>query len=686
MLVSTASCQAEGGSSDVSEAPRTIIPNQLCTTCTSINFASLGHPSHERSTASGFTLSPTRSPTCAICQLLEHSLDRSGERAEQGILRGTYDGRELQIYIENRRLEYSIQRCEQSLEAQTNQSVHVSKRFDPCELTRWLKECESHQCLPQNHSDSRCHLPQNFRVVDVIERRIVHCETFVRYCALSYVWGSRNQRFLQKNSQHELALEGRIDRLEELPQTIIDAMNLCRDIGCRYLWVDSLCIIQDCDEDRHSQIRSMADIYSQSYLCIIAATGEDANSGLRPYGRFGRQQPIETAVTQISGLGGFVATLSPQFAAEGIARSVWASRGWTLQEQALSRRVLFFAGTYTFFRCERSLWGEDFGLGFSNLFDRIQRWDLPMPPFYRRKSVDGHVYSNTFKQMLGEYLRRQKNLRYEEDILNAITGVLIRMKDDIGDHLWGLPSKRLSVALQWRSTEESFAGEQRPGFPSWSWAGWRHGLYDSSFDIYEGVDTESRNQSAISCWVMEGRMFREIEQIQVHVVATQLRKAMFDDRRPKACNGTSEHDLSALASFVASPNAVLDLLRGWQSPLETPISQHLFIWASCAKFHVDRVELDDGELVCVHLDGNRLGKVELNTRYRVKAGDSIECFVTTVGMYSMEVKVRVLLIKLVYKAGSLSPPIYRRVQALDTSVSLRDWVSYRPENRLIVLV
>jgi hypothetical protein len=79
-------------------------------------------------------------------------------------------------------------------------------------------------------------------------------------------------------------------------------------------------------------------IYSHAYLAIIAAAGDDAHAGIPPFGspRFTSNRSLLECRTS-----NLVASLSPQIASEAIATSKWSSRGWTPQEHALSRRVLF---------------------------------------------------------------------------------------------------------------------------------------------------------------------------------------------------------------------------------------------------------------------------------------------------------------------------------------------------------
>jgi hypothetical protein len=65
-----------------------------------------------------------------------------------------------------------------------------------------------------------------------------------------------------------------------LPNTISDAMYACAKLGHRHLWVDSLCIVQDDEDDVKEQIAHMSDIYSGAFLTVIAAWGEYSDSGL----------------------------------------------------------------------------------------------------------------------------------------------------------------------------------------------------------------------------------------------------------------------------------------------------------------------------------------------------------------------------------------------------------------------
>jgi hypothetical protein len=70
----------------------------------------------------------------------------------------------------------------------------------------------------------------------------------VRYAALSHCWGDHQgmtttAKSLEQNKQQV--------RWSDIPKTFQDAITTCRKIGLQYIWIDSLCIIQD---DRYAQV------------------------------------------------------------------------------------------------------------------------------------------------------------------------------------------------------------------------------------------------------------------------------------------------------------------------------------------------------------------------------------------------------------------------------------------------
>jgi hypothetical protein len=185
----------------------------------------------------------------------------------------------------------------------------VFAEFNPLLAKIWLAKCGAqHIACNPDHASEDFDFP--FRVIDVQEGRLVDAPPGVRYVALSYVWGGVKQVMLKRSNKQFLEQPGSItpEGLAEatgdyagvkeeveaegrtVPRTIRDAIRLCQLINERYLWVDSLCIIQDeeiqmetgawTNADKLAQIPKMDIIYGASALTVIAACGLDSNAGL----------------------------------------------------------------------------------------------------------------------------------------------------------------------------------------------------------------------------------------------------------------------------------------------------------------------------------------------------------------------------------------------------------------------
>ena len=681
----------------------------MCSQCAKVNFeffTTLG--SYDAANGEGLFWDKFCLETCDFCQLLQHCIypTGSGHRPLQGTLRGWYAVHELQFCWydgeKSTNLDYSVRYCKPPAPLHNSPPVQQSKQFDFHELKGWLEECENHPCFP---ADELLHsLPDHFRVIDVKSSCIFQPQERVEYCALSYVWGDHNDQQFKLDSSNEKQaevpgfLEGVI-----LPKTIVDAIALCKDIGCLYLWVDSLCIVQDDEKNKDTQIASMAEVYSQSLVTFVAATGKDSNAGLAPYR--GRNSVIPYLLRTIP-LGTFVASLSPEIAAQEIAASTWASRGWTLQEYALARRVLFFTGSYAFLRCKEALRCEDFGLGFPNCYESDRKWDLPLPPFYRRKAAFGRHYPSTFSQMLAQYVRR--TLTFKEDILDAFTGILARMEDreygpgGIGKkHIFGLPSKQFGAALQWNLP---WPTRERDGFPSWSWAGWIHATdpippkKGHFHDIYQGFDDQITDLSVLTCYMVRGgKRLKAIERNSFEGMLQAFSKeARMLRRSTRAADAEiTLMDLQLRLLFAPQAPDEVNAYIGNPEHSAKYFSQHVFLWASCATLEIDRVrpfpiprDLTIGCPICLK-DGSIIGCIQLKPEWLDDQSGPMHFFVSTAGLYpgpsphSLELKFKLILIQLCH-GGAL--PVYKRIQVSHTPISQKDWARANPKSKYIALV
>lgn len=176
-----------------------------------------------------------------------------------------------------------------------------------------------------------------------------------RYCALSHCWGSTSSHSLFTTTRKNIGTHLLGISLEKLPSTFRDAVILTRNLGIKYLWIDSLCIIQDDDDDWKRESAVMGLLYQNTSLVIAAAGSKDSAGGL-----FITKRP-KPLTTQLPFLvdgnqqGVFNATVSPNdkiIPNEGILRK----RAWAFQEWCLARRIVFFMpGGIT---CKPNSWNE----------------------------------------------------------------------------------------------------------------------------------------------------------------------------------------------------------------------------------------------------------------------------------------------------------------------------------------
>lgn len=165
------------------------------------------------------------------------------------------------------------------------------------------------------------------------------------YVCLSHCWGKSTM--LETTS---LTIERFKQRIpwEQLPRTFQDAVGFTRRLGIRYLWIDSLCIIQHDADDWSAEAAHMASVYEHAELTLAAASSKDSRGGLfrqpRPEACLSEEQSIW--LRQLPAPAFFKQPMLGRLGRNAFSDPDGASpllrRGWVLQERLLSRRVLHF--------------------------------------------------------------------------------------------------------------------------------------------------------------------------------------------------------------------------------------------------------------------------------------------------------------------------------------------------------
>ncbi|KAI8935734.1 hypothetical protein NX059_007254 [Plenodomus lindquistii] len=287
----------------------------------------------------------------------------------------------------------------------------------------------------------------------------------VRYVTLSYVWGQSPMFKLQKSNLRQLSQEGSLRNIiEHLPNTIKNAIELVSSMGERYLWVDSLCLVQDDADDVALGISMMNMIYRDSYCTIVAGSGVDAGAGLAGL-HTSSATDIRRVLTTRQVSPGLTMTIIHSVDWH-LSRSVYNERGWTLQELVLSRRTVIFIDGQIYFRCQEANWSEDtWSDEFHCWLDTDDSNISRMPTF-----MDGVLPSLWAYQKLCEDFSRRK-LRDDGDALRAFAGVIRPMTVSMDTSMTeGLPDLYLDHFLLFMATKGDL--RRRDRFASFSWAGW----------------------------------------------------------------------------------------------------------------------------------------------------------------------------------------------------------------------
>jgi hypothetical protein len=311
-------------------------------------------------------------------------------------------------------------------------------------VREWLEESSK-----ENSSMSEAFLLQraliDVRVVDVDQACIVSLPSDCEYVALSYVWGKISGNRLQCTTSNLDSLQqpGAL-KSADLPQTITDAIRACQQLHQQFLWVDSLCIVQDGPPASVSQqLNQMANIYHRATWTLVAATGDSASYGLAgvSYARRPRQFPLEL-------YNGFELVGSVPSLDKYLSKTTWAMRGWTYQEHVASRKLLFFT---------------DYGLylkGYSGVRNE-----------FGRAEGEGTRYSpeELGLKIIEEFSK--KSLTLPSDVLRATAGILETLYEDGLYH--GMPLAEFDSVIRWMPTQSSHARRvsmKGATFPTWSWS------------------------------------------------------------------------------------------------------------------------------------------------------------------------------------------------------------------------
>jgi hypothetical protein len=374
------------------------------------------------------------------------------------------------------------------------------------ELARsWLNECKMHHQLCQNlakmcsggsTSNEEQFLPS--RIIDVsgaIPQLLVTGGMRIQdqYLALSHCWGGiKILRLLTTNIDE---FKAGIN-VTELTRTFQDALLITRKLGYKYIWIDSLCIIQDSEQDWRTEAKKMAQVYGNAE-CTIAAIGPDGNAGC-----FRRRNPLlrrpgkltESSGVSVYGYGFLKAgehnVLEDSPGIPGLSNLPLLRRAWVVQERLISDRVLYYGYEGLMWECATCTASEFRPQIFpvptlkysEEPLKFILRRILGLLPRSDRSARN--MFLEVWLRVMETYTRSA--LTFPTDRVAALAGIAEMIRSTTGmEYLAGLWVELFpEVLLWWPGAPQSTLPS-----PSWSWLSWNVQIVSPSLRDSENISS-----------------------------------------------------------------------------------------------------------------------------------------------------------------------------------------------------
>jgi Heterokaryon incompatibility protein (HET) len=220
---------------------------------------------------------------------------------------------------------------------------------------------------PLCNSSARSYFPT--RLIDVRRGKLIDTKQQpgpFQYAALTHCWGP-NMPEPGMTKTRTLLSHMKSIKLPELPKSFRDALIITRSLGIPYIWIDSLCIIQDSIEDWENESAQMGLVYSHAWCTIAASSAKSCHDGIHLF-REDRLCSCDIILYSDQGSRLQVSiSQTPPTWKKFFENNPLNKRGWTFQERELSPRILHFSADQMWWECRSVRDQEDPALEGDNI-------------------------------------------------------------------------------------------------------------------------------------------------------------------------------------------------------------------------------------------------------------------------------------------------------------------------------
>ncbi|KAF1809927.1 HET-domain-containing protein, partial [Eremomyces bilateralis CBS 781.70] len=290
------------------------------------------------------------------------------------------------------------------------------------------------------------------------------------YFTLSHCWGTSQRTCLMSNAFRAFA---DFTSFSGLPKTYQHAFLVTFSLGYRFIWIDSLCIVQDDEEDWKAQASMMSSVYKGA-CCNIAATWA-------PNGDWGCFIPTRASplITLDLGLGQAIAykvslAASNQYY-DDLVEAPLNQRAWVVQERYLARKQLSFTRSGAYWECHELVASEQFPTGVPKESRDFRPYSHAGPPTGKPTvNLDDPITLQAAWVALVDFYSGCQLTKLSDKTV-ALAGLAEEVRRAMEDeYLAGLWKKDLVKQLCWATDFDVRRRAKRlriPTFvaPTWSW-------------------------------------------------------------------------------------------------------------------------------------------------------------------------------------------------------------------------
>lgn len=314
----------------------------------------------------------------------------------------------------------------------------------------------------------------------------------IGYVTLSHCWGRESIYTLTSSNLKE---SYRSIQWDALPRVFQDAAEMALKLGFRYLWIDSLCIIQDSQADWASESSNMGRIYKSAALNIAATGFYNGKNGL-----FVSRHPKAVLPLRLELSTLYVPDHNPMDSYFMMEKNQWDTqvvesplnqRGWVFQERLLSPRILHFGNEQLLWECHEMSCSEVFPSGFphhmeNDLKPKRLRFEPSPLTLKRLATIFGYLRLRTYQGSADRFYRMKLYEQWWTSVSTYSAGLLTRSGDKLpalsgaakemralleDEYVAGMWRKELLKQLLWSIEPKTLITRpSRYRAPSWSWA------------------------------------------------------------------------------------------------------------------------------------------------------------------------------------------------------------------------